>query len=60
MCLDIDGHYLVSGSRDTSLRMWDLRTGKSLKTFSGHNDWVKYCKLDGALLISGSCDSTVR
>ena len=38
LCLVGDGR-LVSGSRDTTLRIWDLATERCL-TATGHGDWV--------------------
>jgi WD40 repeat protein len=32
-----DEAYLVSGSNDKTLRMWDLRTGKERQRLEGHN-----------------------
>jgi len=60
MCLDIENNHLLSGSRDTTLRLYDLRNAKTIKIFEGHTDWIKSCRLDGDFVISGSCDSTAK
>src|SRR6056297_3650431 len=31
-----DGKFLVTGSRDTTLKLWELKTGRVLRTFRGH------------------------
>src|SRR5207249_12326694 len=31
-----DGKYIVSGGDDDDLRLWDVGTGKEVKTFKGH------------------------
>jgi WD domain, G-beta repeat len=35
-----DGRYVVSGSLDKTLRVWDLATGQTKTTLQGHTDWV--------------------
>ena len=57
-----DGQTLASGSRDKTVRLWDVATG-SLKTeLTGHTDWVYSVSFspDGLTLASGSRDRTVR
>lgn len=62
MCLSLNKNTqrFVTGSRDFTLKLWDIRGGKTVKTLEGHSDWVKCCLLDGDNVISGSSDSTVR
>ena len=42
-----DGKFLVSGSRDKTLRVWDVSTGQCLFKLTGHDNWVcsLYCSL---------------
>ena len=40
-----DGRQALSGSADKTLRLWDLATGQTLHTFTGHQDVV----------LGGSC-----
>ncbi|CZT49420.1 probable Nuclear distribution protein PAC1 [Rhynchosporium secalis] len=56
------GNLLVSASRDTSLRIWDVTTGYCVKTLQGHTGWVRaVCPtLDGRFLISTGDDKTAR
>src|ERR1035438_4421703 len=35
-----DGDHAVSGSDDTTLQVWDLRTGVALRTLAGHRGFV--------------------
>ena len=36
-----DGKYIISGSEDKSVILWDVKTAKELKTFSGHTNMIK-------------------
>lgn len=34
---------ILSASNDTSLRLWDIATGKTIHTLEGHTNWVQQC-----------------
>nr|CAH7715640.1 unnamed protein product [Callosobruchus chinensis] len=34
------GDFVVSASRDKTVKMWEVATGYCVKTFVGHRDWV--------------------
>jgi WD40 repeat protein len=51
---------LVSGSRDATLRVWDLDTGACRHTLRGHTDSVRCLELSGRFAVSGSYDYSVR
>ena len=55
-----DGVYLVSGSYDMTIKLWDMQTGGIVKEFAGH-DWVlSVCiSSDSTMIVSGSADTTV-
>lgn len=57
-----DGQYLVSGSADKTLRLWDLWSAQHLRTFKGHRQGVTVGVVtpDGRFVISGSTDMTLR
>ncbi len=57
-----DGRLIVSGSADTSLRIWNALSGEELKCLTGHESWI-WCTTfspDGTQIVSGSWDKTVR
>jgi len=57
-----DGRSLVSGSDDTTIKLWDMQTGGVVKTFQGHTSWVLSVSLspDCTAIASGSNDNTIR
>ncbi len=58
----LDGKYVVSGSWDTSLKLWDVSSGKEMRIFVGHSkpvDTVAFSS-DGKYVLSGSQDNTIK
>jgi len=57
-----DGLTAISGSRDHTVRVWDLGTGRCSAVLQGHTHDVESVGLsvDGRKAISGSSDGTVR
>jgi serine/threonine protein kinase len=57
-----DGKYVVSGSKDKTVRLWDLATGQEVRRFTGHESTVRSVAVtpDGKYVVSGSGDKTVR
>ena len=63
MCYSPNGYYIVSGSTDKTLRIWDAETGSAVgKPFEGHTGEVLSIAYspDGRHIISGSADKTIR
>ncbi|MBD2611881.1 trypsin-like peptidase domain-containing protein [Nostoc punctiforme FACHB-252] len=57
-----NGQTLASGSRDMSIRLWNVATGTVKRTLQGHSeriDSVAYSP-DGKILASGSDDETIK
>lgn len=53
---------MVTGSGDSTARIWDCDTGTPLHTLKGHSSWVlvvSYSPDDG-MIATGSNDSTIR
>jgi WD40 repeat protein/serine/threonine protein kinase len=57
-----DGQTLASGSRDKTIKLWDVKTSKLRASLKGHTDWVYSVAFsrDGQTLASGSCDRTIK
>ena len=57
-----DGRSLVSGSRDKTVKLWDMQTGGISKTFYGHTNWVLSVSIsaDCTRIASGSKDNTIH
>jgi serine/threonine protein kinase/WD40 repeat protein len=60
-----DGHQVLTGSADMTVRLWDVTTGKAVQQFDGHTDEVTavgfcYGAAEPLLVISAGADRTVR
>lgn len=57
-------NYLVSGSRDRSVKLWNISesTGTCIATFQAHENWVRSVVLHptGLYILSSSDDKTIR
>ena len=56
-----DGQYVATGSRDNSIKLWELKTGREIRTFLGHQSPVNTVVFDpsGQRLASGSSDNNI-
>ena len=58
-----DGRYIISGSSDRTIRMWDAETGSPVSMpLEGHTDALSSVAFspDGRHILSGSEDGTIR
>jgi len=60
MCLQFDDNILVSGSYDSTIKIWDIETGQELRTLTGHALGVRCLQFDKTKLVSGSLDGTLK
>ncbi|CAD6570894.1 MAG: protein with putative role during mitosis [Tremellales sp. Tagirdzhanova-0007] len=56
------GAFAATGSRDKSIRIWDVHTGQCLRILTGHDNWIRALVFHptGKYLLSASDDKTVR
>ncbi|KAI5279259.1 hypothetical protein KEM54_004252, partial [Ascosphaera aggregata] len=50
----------TSASGDRTIRVWNIRTGQCLRTFTDHEKGIACVQTDGNTIISGSNDYTIR
>jgi F-box/WD-40 domain protein MET30 len=62
MCLQFDEHSrrLVTGSFDTTLRVWDTDSDSCIAVLKGHTAVIRAVQFDDCKIVSGSMDSTIR
>ncbi|GFS10919.1 lissencephaly-1 homolog [Elysia marginata] len=56
------GPFLLSGSRDKTMKMWDVSVGICLFTLTGHDNWIRDLVFHpgGKYILSASDDKTIR
>ncbi|OYE04592.1 protein kinase domain-containing protein [Nostoc sp. 'Peltigera membranacea cyanobiont' 232] len=62
VCLSADSQFALSGSSDKTLKLWEVATGRCLRTFEGHKKYVQsvYLSADNQFVLSGSDDDTLK
>jgi WD40 repeat protein len=60
----LDNQILASGDDDGTIKLWNLITGKEIRTLSGHSKSKWVCAVtfspDGQMLVSGSNDKSIK
>jgi len=61
-CVYFDRFYLAAGSRDHTIRLWDMNTMQFKRSLRSHKASVLCLQLDTKrnMLVSGSSDSTIK
>jgi platelet-activating factor acetylhydrolase IB subunit alpha len=56
------GPFVISGSRDKTIKLWDVSTGQCLFTLIGHDNWVRGLLFhpSGKYIVSAADDKTLR
>ncbi|MFX1258374.1 MAG: TIR domain-containing protein [Promethearchaeota archaeon] len=57
-----DKKYVITGSLDTTTKVWELETGNAFRTLNGHKEEVTAVNIssDGGRIVTGSEDKTVK
>ncbi|KAJ1569861.1 POC1 centriolar protein A [Nowakowskiella sp. JEL0078] len=57
-----DGRFVISGSADKTVRVWDPNNWSLVKTLSGHTESVRTIAIaiDSSIAVSGSSDKTIK
>ena len=57
-----DSKFIASGSKDKTIKIWQVDTGKEIMTFEGHSDDITSVAInaDNTILASGSKDKTLK
>jgi len=61
VAFSLDGQTLVSGSKDCTIRVWNINQEEPLLyTLSGHNAWIRTIAISDQTIASGSYDNTIK
>ena len=60
LCLQFDDDVLMTGSYDTTVRIWDVNSGKVIRILKGHTSGIRCLQFTNTTLFTGSLDKTIR
>ncbi|QPG73344.1 hypothetical protein FOA43_000654 [Brettanomyces nanus] len=61
LCCQYDNNnLLMTGSYDKTVKIWNVETGKLLRTLTGHTRGVRTLAFDDQKLITGGIDGTIK
>ncbi|KAG1106753.1 hypothetical protein G6F42_016624 [Rhizopus arrhizus] len=58
-CLQFDKQKIITGSRDRTIKFWDLSTYQCVQTLYGHEGSVLCLSYNDHIMVSGSSDTTL-
>ncbi|KAI8640750.1 WD40-repeat-containing domain protein [Parasitella parasitica] len=58
-CIQFDKEKMVTGSRDRTIKVWDIQTGRCKMTLRGHTGSVLCLQYDAQYVFSGSSDTNL-
>lgn len=58
-CLQFDDEKIITGSRDRTIKIWDLNRYQCIYTLEGHQGSVLCLRYNNQVIVSGSSDYTV-
>jgi WD40 repeat protein len=59
-CVDFDDNKIITGSADSSINIYDTKSGNHLKIIKGHTLGVRVLTFDKELLFTGSYDRSIN
>ena len=61
-CFSPDSKFVLAPCVDNTVRLWDIESGREIRRFEGHSDYVGSVQIsaDGRIVLTGSSDNTVR
>lgn len=60
VCVQLAGNIAISASYDSTVRLWNVKTGKSLHTMRGHASAIWGLDTLGGKVVSSSTDTYIR
>lgn len=60
LCLKFNHRLLFTGSYDSTVAIWDTKSGNLIRRLNGHTDGVKGIYFDDQKMITASLDKTIR
>ncbi|KAG2182317.1 hypothetical protein INT43_007247 [Umbelopsis isabellina] len=58
-CLQFDDEKIVTGSRDRTIKFWNMNTRECVHTLTGHEKSVLCLRYNNEIMVSGSSDQAV-
>ncbi|KAG0223787.1 hypothetical protein BGW42_005544 [Actinomortierella wolfii] len=58
-CIQFDHEKIVTGSRDRTIKFWDIHTYQNTHTLKGHTQSVLCLQFNEHIMVSGSSDTTI-
>ena len=57
-----DEKYIASRSTDGTIKLWDIESGREVRSFEGHNYCINSVAItpDGKYIVSGNNDGTIK
>ena len=54
LCLQYDENVIITGSSDSTIRVWDITNGTMLNTYIHHSEAVLHLRFDNNMMVTCS------